>query len=77
LLLMGLAESGGAAKMQIWMAGGLLFVGRLIHTFGVSQAKEVLAFRVAGMAMTFAAIGSSALACIMLSWSVLKGSFGL
>jgi uncharacterized protein len=77
LLLMGLAEIGGAAKIQIWMAGGLLFVGRIIHAYGVSQAKEVLAFRVAGMAMTFAAIGSSALACIMLSWPLLKGGFGL
>jgi uncharacterized protein len=77
LLLMGLAESGGAAKMQIWMAGGLLFVGRIIHAYGVSQAKEVLAFRVAGMAVTFATIGSSALAYITLSWPLLKGGFGL
>jgi uncharacterized protein len=77
LLLMGLAESGGAAKMQIWMTGGLLLIGRLVHAYGVSQAKEVLAFRIAGMAMTFAAIGSSVLACIMLSWPLLRNSFGL
>jgi uncharacterized protein len=77
LMLMGLAESGGAAKMQIWMAGGLLLVGRVIHAYGVSQAKEVLAFRVAGMAMTFAAIGSSAVACITLSWPLLRGGLGL
>jgi uncharacterized protein len=77
LLLMGFAESGGAAKMQIWMAGSLLLIGRVIHACGVSQEKEVLMFRVAGMAMTFAAIGSSALACITLSWPLLKGSFRL
>jgi uncharacterized protein len=77
LLLMGLAESGGAAKTQIWMASGLLLVGRVVHAYGVSQEKEVLAFRVAGMGMTFAAIGSSALACITLSWSLLKGGVGL
>jgi uncharacterized protein len=77
LLLLGLAESGGAARMQIWMAGTLLLVGRVIHAYGVSQEKEVLTFRVAGMAMTFVAIGSSAMACIMLSWPTLKGNFGL
>jgi uncharacterized protein len=75
LLLMGFAEIGGAAKMQIWMAGLLLLVGRIVHAYGVSQEKEVLAFRVAGMAMTFAAIGSSALACIMLSGPLLRTSF--
>jgi uncharacterized protein len=77
LLLMGLAESGGAAKMPIWIAGALLLIGRVVHAYGVSQINEVLAFRVAGMAMTFAAIGSSALACLTVSWPLLKSSFGL
>jgi uncharacterized protein len=75
LLLMGLAESGGASKPQIWMAGGLLLFGRLIHAYGVSQENEVLAFRVTGMALTFAAIISCALACLILSWPLLHTRF--
>ena len=34
--------------------GAGLLVGRLLHAYGVSQAKEQLRFRIAGMACTFA-----------------------
>lgn len=34
--------------------GAALLVGRLLHAYGVSQAKEQLRFRIAGMACTFA-----------------------
>jgi uncharacterized protein len=77
LLLMGIAENGGAPKMAIWMIGGLLLLGRLIHAYGVSQEKEQLAFRVTGMALTFTAIISGAMACLMLGLPALKGAFGL
>ena len=40
---------------DIWvhMLGGLLVTGRVLHAYGVSQARENLKFRVTGMAMTF------------------------
>ena len=38
----------------------VLFAGRLIHALGVSRIQEDHRFRVAGMAMTFAAIGFAA-----------------
>jgi uncharacterized protein len=77
LLLMALAESGGVAKLQIWLAGALLLVGRAIHAYGVSQDKEVLAFRVTGMAMTFTAIVLTALACLFRSFpAALQGGIG-
>lgn len=38
-----------------------LVIGRVIHAYGVSQEKEDYRLRVAGMALTFATIGGSAL----------------
>lgn len=38
-----------------------LIVGRLCHAYGVSQERENYRFRTAGMTLTFAAIGASAL----------------
>lgn len=36
------------------LLGAILLVGRLLHAYGVSQAREQLGFRIAGMACTFA-----------------------
>ncbi len=36
------------------LLGAILLVGRLLHAYGVSQAREQLGFRISGMACTFA-----------------------
>jgi uncharacterized membrane protein YecN with MAPEG domain len=40
--------------------GAALVVGRLLHAYGVSQAREQLQFRIAGMACTFAVLLTAA-----------------
>jgi uncharacterized protein len=77
LVLMGLAESGGTPKMAVWTAGLLLLAGRLVHAYGVSQEREVLALRVAGMAMTFASIIALASACIGIGWATARPHLGI
>ena len=64
LLLMALAES---LETNIWLLHALgiaLLSGRLVHAFGMSQAEEKFAFRVAGVIITFSTLGTAALACI-------------
>lgn len=56
LLLMALVEVGGGSPWVLHGLGLLLLTGRASHAYGVSQTSEVFAFRVAGMAMTFATI---------------------
>jgi hypothetical protein len=68
LLLIYFAESSGAPKPAVHALCALLLIGRLVHAWGVSQPKEDFRFRVAGMAMTFAAIVLAALA--LLSFAV-------
>ncbi len=47
-------QSGGGVLIHVLC---LMFItGRLIHAFGVSQVNEILAFRVAGMALSFITI---------------------
>lgn len=69
LVLMGLAESLATAPLLLHALGATLVAGRLSHAYGVSKAKETLAFRVAGMAMTFATIGTLAALCFFGSLS--------
>ncbi len=47
----------------VWLHGicGCLLLGRIVHAYGISQVEERFVFRVAGMAMTFTALGSAAL----------------
>lgn len=66
LVLMGLAEGLRASPTALYAAGGGLLLGRILHAYGVSQANETLAFRIAGMVLTLAAIVSLAVACLML-----------
>jgi uncharacterized membrane protein YecN with MAPEG domain len=53
LLLLAGIEFVDAAAWLVHVSGISLLAGRLIHAFGVSRPAEVLAFRVAGMALTF------------------------
>jgi len=64
LLLMALAESLGTSIWLLHALGIALLGGRLVHAFGMSQAEEKFAFRVAGVVITFSMLGTAALACI-------------
>ncbi|MDJ0941853.1 MAG: MAPEG family protein [Kiloniellales bacterium] len=71
LVLLALAELQGHAVWLLHGLGLLLICGRLLHAFGVAREPENIRFRVAGMALTFAAIalGSLAnLAGVLLLW---------
>ena len=68
LLLMALAESLGIAPWLIHVLGLALLGSRLSHAWGMSHAREVFGFRVAGMAVTFTVILAAALLCL---WGVL------
>ena len=59
LLLLALAELGGATPFSLHILGVTLVAGRLLHAWGVSQAAGHL--RVAGMAATLTALSLTAL----------------
>ena len=60
LIFIFLVEAQGSQPWLVHALGLCLLVGRLAHAFGVSQARENFTFRVAGMALTFTVIISSA-----------------
>jgi uncharacterized membrane protein YecN with MAPEG domain len=59
LLLLVLVEGQGAHPLLMHGLGLLLLLGRAAHAFGVSQSKENLRFRVAGMVMTFSTLAAA------------------
>lgn len=61
LLLIYFTEVGGAPLLWVHALGVLLLLGRVLHAFGMSQAKEDLKFRVSGMLMTLGTLGLAAL----------------
>lgn len=61
IVLIYFAESKSAYPAFVHFLGIGLLIGRSYHAFGVSQEKENFKFRIAGMAMTFTVIISSAL----------------
>ena len=60
LVLLFLVESVGANALLVHALGASLVLGRFSHAFGVSQPDEEYAFRVAGMALTFGTLLTSA-----------------
>lgn len=64
LLLVYFVESGGAPRPAVHALCAMLLAGRLLHAWGVSQEREDLRFRVAGMALTFAVLALSSLALL-------------
>lgn len=60
LLMLYLVEVRGAYPVFVHALGLCLLAGRLLHAYGVSQARENYNFRVAGMALTFTTLLSSA-----------------
>lgn len=53
LILIGLAEFGGAVSWAVHLLLAALFLGRVFHGFGVSQDDENLNIRRVGMILTF------------------------
>ena len=71
LVLLALAELQGHALWLLHGLGLLMLCGRLLHAFGVAREPENIRFRVAGMALTFAAIALASLtnlAGVLLLW---------
>lgn len=60
LVLFYFAEIGGAPQPLAHLLGGSLLIGRCLHAWGVSQARETFAFRVTGMALTLGGILTAA-----------------
>jgi hypothetical protein len=67
LIALYLAVAQGAAEWFIHALCLCLLLGRLSHAYGVSQVRENLSFRVAGMAMTFIALVSAS-AYLLYCW---------
>ncbi|ACK49675.1 membrane-associated protein in eicosanoid and glutathione metabolism (MAPEG) [Methylocella silvestris BL2] len=65
LLLMLLAETSHCPIWAMHLAGLTLLGGRALHAYGVSQPKENLRFRAAGMSMTFFVLAALALFLIV------------
>lgn len=71
LILLGLAESLRSPSWLLHICGIVLVAARLVHAFGVSQAKENIGFRVAGMVGTFSVLAVLGLTCLVGAWSSL------
>jgi uncharacterized membrane protein YecN with MAPEG domain len=64
LVLLALAEAGGAPGWVIHPLGAALLAGRIAHGWGIVRQPEDFRFRVGGMIATFAVIGCAALAAL-------------
>jgi uncharacterized membrane protein YecN with MAPEG domain len=64
LLLVAMFEAIGGARWFVHLLCIALVVGRVIHASGVSKVREDFRFRVAGMSLTFAALGGAALSML-------------
>ena len=65
LILIYFLETYSVSKLWIHLLCITLVIGRVIHAFGISQAKENYRYRVTGMALTFTAILSASLGLII------------
>ena len=61
LVLLLLLEAQGAAPWLVHAVGSALLLGRCLHAYGVSQAKENFTYRVSSMVLTFTALAVPAL----------------
>jgi len=69
LLLILMLELNGGAPQAIHGLCVLLLTGRVFHAWGVRKVDENLAFRVAGMALTFISMGFATLGILYLAIS--------
>jgi uncharacterized protein len=60
LLLIFWVETSGAPVYFVHLLGAMLLIARALHAYGVSQIKERLIFRQAGMAITLTVMAVSA-----------------
>ena len=67
LILIGLAETLAAPSLLVHALGLALLVGRMSHAWGMSQPREVFAFRATGMALTFGMLLVGAGTCLVLA----------
>ena len=66
LILLYFLEGSTGAREWIHTLCLALLAGRVLHAYGVSQLDEKLAFRVAGMMLTFGVIATACLVLIVL-----------
>lgn len=65
LMLLLMLELAGRHSMWLHAAGSLLLVSRAAHAFGLSQVREWLGWRIAGVAGTFTVISGAAVALLL------------
>jgi uncharacterized membrane protein YecN with MAPEG domain len=65
LILLALAEAGGAPTAIIHALGATLLTGRVAHAWGITRETEDFRFRVAGMGTTFGVIIGAAIAALI------------
>jgi len=53
LILMGVAEMGGASAQALWIIGAAFLLGRIAHPFGLWADRPIHAARFAGVILTF------------------------
>lgn len=69
LVLLALAELNGVAAWGLHAIGAALLAGRALHGYGISRTPERLAFRSAGMVLTFGALLAAAAVNLALAWA--------
>lgn len=67
LILLYFLELGSETKTWIHIPCMMLLLGRILHAYGVSQVKENIRFRIAGMFLTLSCIISSSIRLILSS----------
>ena len=65
LVLMLMGELQGASALLLHAIGIALLAGRTLHAFGISQAREDIRLRAAGMVLTLTAIAVAALIAVL------------
>jgi len=74
LLLILLGELAGFAGWIVHLLAAAFTVGRAVHAYGVSQAKEDFRLRVSGMALTFTPIGAASCLLLIHQFRFLSGA---
>lgn len=69
LVLLALAEGGGAPRWAVHAAGIALIAGRVLHAWGLRRTPRFNAFRFAGTNLTFASLLGGACAAV---WAALR-----
>jgi uncharacterized membrane protein YecN with MAPEG domain len=68
IVLIYMLEASGGHALLVQALCACLLAGRLLHAFGVSRLAENVRIRVAGMVLTFTALGGAAVS--LLAWKI-------